>query len=238
MRPVARAILRRIQTPVISAALLILLIADAAVLAQDRREMLGPPPPGLFVSPRSTWRLWWWAPWRIRAIHLPRRGDWLFACRDGSGWRLFHANDPAIRDRPVIATVWYLSDSKVTGLWAFTRRQADESIEVRPWGDSAPTPEEAASIAAAFIASQPHLTRLDPGINHTDRTLWCGVAHNAASAAAATLWLVSVPWVLRFTRRHRRARRLAAGLCPKCAYDVRTGGLAVCPECGWGRDGP
>jgi hypothetical protein len=45
--------------------------------------------------------------------------------------------------------------------------------------------------------------------------------------------IAAIPWLMFASRywRDRAARRIAAGLCPACAYDLR-GGHDRCPECG------
>jgi hypothetical protein len=55
--------------------------------------------------------------------------------------------------------------------------------------------------------------------------LWPGFLVNAL------VWgfpVVLVPLV----KGHRRARRERRGLCARCGYDLRSGSLTICPECG------
>ena len=56
--------------------------------------------------------------------------------------------------------------------------------------------------------------------------IWPGFAINTI-LYAAILWL---PFAA--LGRFRRRRRIKRGLCPKCAYDLRGGNHAACPECG------
>jgi hypothetical protein len=46
------------------------------------------------------------------------------------------------------------------------------------------------------------------------------------------LLLPAIPWAVQARRDRRARRRLAAGLCPSCGYDVRRGTSVICPECG------
>jgi hypothetical protein len=44
--------------------------------------------------------------------------------------------------------------------------------------------------------------------------------------------LPAIPWAVQARRDRRARRRLAAGLCPKCGYDLRGRASDHCPECG------
>jgi hypothetical protein len=54
-------------------------------------------------------------------------------------------------------------------------------------------------------------------------------------AVVLPLWLATLPWavqrVLHRCRELRARRRVRAGLCKECGYDMR-GSATVCPECG------
>lgn len=43
-----------------------------------------------------------------------------------------------------------------------------------------------------------------------------------------------VPWIMLASRREQRRKRLAAGRCVACGYDLRAS-AELCPECGAGR---
>jgi len=57
-----------------------------------------------------------------------------------------------------------------------------------------------------------------------------------------TFYSVVFPIIVReflaMAKRHRRARQLAAGRCPRCGYDIRHLPAPRCPECGemWSAD--
>ncbi len=55
--------------------------------------------------------------------------------------------------------------------------------------------------------------------------LWPGFLLNALIWGSPVLLIPAA-------RGLRRARRRRRGLCPRCAYDLKTGSLASCPECG------
>lgn len=76
-----------------------------------------------------------------------------------------------------------------------------------------------------------------PGLGLVPRDpIWSGLALD--TLVWAGMWVVlAAGW--RTARRMRpasrpRRNRLRAGKCPECAYDLRSDGLAGCPECGWG----
>lgn len=56
--------------------------------------------------------------------------------------------------------------------------------------------------------------------------LWPGFAINTVFYAAVVWMLFAAPFAL------RRRRRVERSLCPKCAYDLRSGRSNTCPECG------
>lgn len=62
------------------------------------------------------------------------------------------------------------------------------------------------------------------------RPIWRGVALN--SLIYAGLWTAPV-CIVPMARIGLRRRR---GLCPRCAYDLRSDFASGCPECGWGKD--
>jgi hypothetical protein len=62
------------------------------------------------------------------------------------------------------------------------------------------------------------------------RIYWPGVVWNLALFAALAALLASPLRLARALTLRRRERRLAEGLCPRCAY--RAGGVTICPECG------
>jgi hypothetical protein len=51
---------------------------------------------------------------------------------------------------------------------------------------------------------------------------------------AVVLAIPPALWLLLARRLRQRRRALAAGLCPRCGYDLRAT-PQQCPECGWGR---
>lgn len=69
--------------------------------------------------------------------------------------------------------------------------------------------------------------------------VWPGFAINSLLFGAAWLVLLRVAGVPAWRAAagvllRKRVRR-KAGLCPECGYDLRTGFVSGCPECGWGR---
>ena len=64
-----------------------------------------------------------------------------------------------------------------------------------------------------------------PGTPSQQRTIRVPYWALAATTAALPLWRVAL------SRRHQRRRRLAAGCCPRCGYDLRAT-PDRCPECG------
>jgi hypothetical protein len=48
----------------------------------------------------------------------------------------------------------------------------------------------------------------------------------------ALAFLPAVPWLMQKLRDRRALRRIIAGLCPACGYDLRASDGARCPECG------
>lgn len=72
---------------------------------------------------------------------------------------------------------------------------------------------------------------------HLQRMNWLGIYGNGLFA---TMLLCGVGLLVGWpawgmTPRAIAQRRRAAGLCPKCKYDLRGTGVGMCPECGWGR---
>lgn len=68
--------------------------------------------------------------------------------------------------------------------------------------------------------------------------LWRNVAHNTLRSVSGIVLACSVVWMvfLPIPAIWRRSdRRLAAGLCPECGYDIEADYYAGCPECGWNR---
>lgn len=59
--------------------------------------------------------------------------------------------------------------------------------------------------------------------------LWPGLIADAALHSAG--WWVILSGIVALRRNIRRRR----GLCPVCAYDIRSSNLAGCSECGWRR---
>jgi hypothetical protein len=74
-----------------------------------------------------------------------------------------------------------------------------------------------------------------PGVHDLGtRIVWPGVAWNLALFAALAALLFSPLRLARAIHHRRRDRRIAEGLCPRCAY--RTAGVRICPECGFSYD--
>jgi hypothetical protein len=67
-------------------------------------------------------------------------------------------------------------------------------------------------------------------VNLPVRPLWSGLVADVALWSAVWLGLASGPRVIRVRR------RLRAGRCPRCGYELCGDLASGCPECGWGRD--
>lgn len=128
-----------------------------------------------------------------------------------------------------------------SGLWAPTRLDEQHAIVA---SDRLPgrtfTPAQRDQARARFAAE---LARdlgahvegaLAAGAHTGRRLLWAGYAHNLLTLAALAGLVCSARWVPEaWARRQarRRARALAAGRCPRCAYPVAGLQAARCPEC-------
>lgn len=75
---------------------------------------------------------------------------------------------------------------------------------------------------------------LRTGVVRVDRILWFGWIVNLLTVVSLATLLVTGPLQVRRRVLDRRAaRRLARGLCPRCAYPLPTSQPVRCPECGW-----
>lgn len=127
-----------------------------------------------------------------------------------------------------------------TGLYAPTQFVKYHEVEVKELGTpSAFTPEELARARGVFIDWTSTLGRAHDQYARekdyrTSTPLWRGYLHNALALLALLAFIYSVWWnLLPSTWRERaRGRRLARGLCPRCAYSVRGLTADRCPECG------
>jgi hypothetical protein len=129
-----------------------------------------------------------------------------------------------------------------TGWWAPTRESAEHSLLLseRQWsgGYLIRVPfEEYAQAFRAQLADAPRqpapgsiLDELLRANGQTTRTrvLWSGYLINAATIAGLGL----IGWGAWGVPGGIRARRVRAGKCAKCTYDLRGLGEARCPECG------
>lgn len=222
MRPVARAILSRMQAPLVWSFLTALLVADAGWISEEDTPS---------TCGAAIWEIF--HGWSTGCgVQLPVA----WVCRTQTGYDFTRRQDWIRRSTNLpIAGVYHGMDRQLRGFWALMHEAATETLEVRGWGPPEPSDKELDAILAAYLGAHPDLAHLAAGPVRTSRVLWPGVAHSAAAAAVGALWLGSLPWMWRWWPRRLESSRLAAGLCPQCAYDLRTGGLAACPECGWGR---
>ncbi len=73
------------------------------------------------------------------------------------------------------------------------------------------------------------------------RPIWRGFFLNAMIWGWPVLLIPALRLTVRLLQRlihFKTSQRLRRGLCPRCAYDLRTGMLPACPECGFGTAGP
>lgn len=219
------ALVRRwVQNPVAWLACTVLLTADAVWISGPHCESVC----GAFI-----WRIIPCAYTEFVTVVL-RPEAWV--CRTETGYDFVRAEDWVKRATNLpVAGVYHNTEREFSGFWALTRERATEKLEIRGCGLNPSSAEEGARILREYLSQQPSLMPLANGPRRTSRVLWAGVAHNAGTVVVGAIWLASWPGLLAWMRPRRR--RLAAGLCPECAYDMRSGGLAACPECGWSSEG-
>lgn len=137
-----------------------------------------------------------------------------------------------------------------TGVWGLTSRTERLGL----YGEETLPPEDRARVVPALLAtyeSIPAYRDMDPigysllkaDLLSRKVNLRTGYLHNAAAITLALLFLAALPRTFITTARHlanllrerREAHRRARGLCPACAYDLRSDFPTGCPECGWNR---
>lgn len=144
------------------------------------------------------------------------------------------------------ALVWLAWNERAydEGWWAVTRDVRTEALRFVNLNNVA-TPEQVEEAKQLYVAIHPsYAVALNGRVDHV-RLLWGGIVINIATLLAALAFMVSLGWVPPILAASRGKRRLAQGLCPKCAYDLT--GLrpesasdpthpdepaARCPECG------
>lgn len=224
MPSVCRAILKRLRTPGVAAALAAVLLLDWLLL--PRASVAGRPRYDLGILAARQGGSGFSDFWRVR--------------REVDGLRLEYVQDAGVG--PGALAVVFLS-RHASGFWASTRLTRRVHFELHPDGDVGIGDRDAVRLLVAedFArlhpgwADEPDMLR--DGIRQMTTVRWPGLVHNALSATAAGALLISVAsapsWIAPAQRRHRLRR----GLCPRCCYDLT--GLAEprCPECGHARDG-
>lgn len=121
------------------------------------------------------------------------------------------------------------------GLWALTREQRLDEVRLEPMERGGFDAVDAGRVRA-LLASHGYRGAPDgPADQSASRVLWWGYVHNIVSAAVLAALAWSLGWVRDvpgWVRRRRAARRVARGVCPRCAYPLRGLEDGVCPECG------
>jgi hypothetical protein len=121
------------------------------------------------------------------------------------------------------------------GLWALTREERVDVVRLEPMERGGFDGVDPGRVRALLASHGWRGAPDGPTDQSHARVLWWGYAHNLVSIATLAAFLWSLGWVRDvpgWVRRRRAARRVARGVCPRCAYPLRGLEDGVCPECG------
>lgn len=186
-----------------------------------------------------------------RAVHFRPTLEMAVSRPDAMGRRTF-ARTENIRtdtsDAEYVVTGY--ARPRRLGLWAPCVAWNDVTLEAFTWGTSTPPPSGLEQEALNAHANQPmppaeaverdRLVALFRA-GASPRPIWLGLLHDAILLPLALLWLVAAPPHIRLGLRlligterrvDLRTARRQKGLCEQCGYDLGSGGLSRCPECG------
>jgi hypothetical protein len=237
---------RVLFNPITSLVLLVLLLADAAMLPSSPWAG-GVSKAGWFIQEHLRDR----GLWRSQPPP-PKMAPTLFFVRgSGSGFEVLEPEREEgsydrptreLRDRPRdVLQMRYSPIQLRSGWWAVTRQLDRHEIKTA-FGENF-TPEERAATRRQYVERSGALAWLSRedfetlAVQDIDRTrpIVMGYVHNTVSAVGLVLFLVSLAWVPRipgWARAWRGRARLAAGRCPGCGYAIAGLPGGVCPECG------
>lgn len=221
-----RTILRRMQRPWVSAALLVVLLIDFGFALWSDRGIGA-------VSRAIGWRMA-----HISAqveqfgedFHFVLEGDGLVPLfRDGESADRFAKltqNEPQR-----VLGVW-LHARKNYGVWATAYVDRDVSVF---WFDGHPVHDVTWQRAIALLALElesrgdtASVAELRAFPHGTRRWLWSGAAYNAAGLGVLAAFVLSLGWLPAWLRSFRKQ----PWQCRRCGYDLRGIAANTCPECG------
>ncbi len=170
----------------------------------------------------------------------------VFVVREAAGTRVVHTESGTFEDwelplasrNDTIFSVGCGGAPEVARLWSpvWVRHERRFNVFNMTAGRGA-TPEESAEPARAYIADVAargqDVTLLErlarDGRISAVKVAWPGVLNNALMLAAGCVYAGALCALPGYAQR-RRLAMWAAGVCPRCRYEV--GNMARCPECG------
>jgi hypothetical protein len=234
-----RRAVRRVQNPVVTLTLAVLLVLDLATLPGDppHSTRVGHVVQGAILQNA----LRTYDPLQIQVFVILSEGrPTRVIDPDRESWDELGAIVDS-RPQDVVMANYVVHQGLLSGFYAPTRRESQALLQLVGTSESDLGSHvdrgEVRDFVVSYFLSRPDLAgfgrRVEGGDVIERRILWLGVAHDVASGVALVLLALSVAWIQRapaWVREQRAARALARGRCPSCGYAIA--GLDTCPECG------
>lgn len=164
--------------------------------------------------------------------------SYFYAVPASAGWKIYHNwdrwNDPALGDPQVgEITIRHSRVKSASGVWSPVLEEQHDTVHMADVVTGVPVTNSPQATTILTAVDSHSESRLTPGRvayyatggGVTRRILWKGVANDASVIVAASLLICSLGWM-------RWKRRVPAGKCPKCGYDLAGLTSRRCPECG------